>query len=192
MYRTNPAGVKLIWLSEIKQKTVQIATMLQVRAQRINQIYWRWKLQPSSHNTTSSAEAANPSLALPPFQSGHLGPLCRAAAATAALLIARAFSRQMPSLLRPLPLADSRCPRPVYESPQPGHLHRCYDSLHHQPAMLNRRSDLPLNRYGRPGPCHRRRCISELPLHRVTFCRPRPRAKRPTTVVNPRVPPRLF
>ena len=129
----------MIWLSEIKQKTVQIATMLQVRAQRINQIYWRWKLQPSSHNATSSAEAANPSLALPPFQSGHLGPLCRAAAATAALLVARAFSRQMPSLLRPLTLADSRCPRPVYESLGQIYFHCCYDSLHRQPAILNRR-----------------------------------------------------
>ena len=57
-----------------------------------------------------------------------------------------------------MPLADSRCPRPVYESPQPGHLHRCYDSLHRQPAMLNRHSDSPLNRYGRPEPCRRRRC----------------------------------
>ena len=182
----------MIWLSEIKQKTVQIATMLQVRAQRIYQIYWRWKLQPSSHNATSSVEAANPSLALPLFQSGHLGPLCRAAAATAALLVARALSRQMPSLLRPLPLDDSRCPRPVYESPQPGHLHRCYDSLHHQPAMLNRHSDSPLNRYGRPGPWHRRRRTYEPPLRQVTFYFHRSRAKRPATVVDPRVPPLLL
>ena len=116
-------------------------------------------------------------------------PSPRATAAAAALLVDRTLSRQTPSLLWPLPPADSRCLRPVYESPRLGHLHCCYDSLHREPAMLNRRSDSPLNCYGRPGPCRRRRCTYEPPLRQVTFYFHRSRAKWPATVVDPRVLP---